>query len=304
MSDPIVSVLITVYNREKYVAAAIESVLAQTFTDYELIIVDDGSQDRSLEIARRYEGNPRVNVHVNERNLGDYPNRNKAASLARGKYLKYVDADDLMYPQCLELMVQGMESFPGAGLGVSRATPGVVYPAQLSSREAYEAHFLFRTGLFSSGPLDTIILRSAFEVIGRFDTARYTGDSLCWMTLARRAPVVIIAPDLVWWRRHEDQESVAETKGYEVLAEVGGRRFRHILAALDAADCPLSEPDRHWVRARTVRLYARRILGRLLRGHFHYAKALLRTSGQPVGAFASAVLKPGVVPGSGVRGST
>jgi glycosyltransferase involved in cell wall biosynthesis len=304
MSDPIVSVLITVYNREKYVAAAIESVLAQAFTDYELIIVDDGSQDRSLEIARRYEGNPRVNVHVNERNLGDYPNRNKAASLARGKYLKYVDADDLMYPQCLELMVQGMESFPGAVLGVSRATSGVVYPAQLSSREAYEAHFLFRTGLFSSGPLDTIILRSAFEVIGRFDTARYTGDSLCWMTLARKAPVVIIAPELVWWRRHEDQESVAETKGYEVLAEVGGRRFRHILAALDAADCPLSEPDRHWVRARTVRLYARRILGRLLRGHFHYAKALLRASGQPVGAFASAVLKPGVVPGSGVRDST
>ena len=304
MSNPAVSVLITLYNREKYVAAAIESVLAQRFTDYELIIVDDGSQDRSLEIARLYDGDPRVKVHVNELNLGDYPNRNRAASLARGKYLKYVDADDLIYPQCLELMVQGMESFPGAGYGVSRAMPGIRYPAQLSPREAYEAHFLFRTGLFSAGPLDTIILRSAFEMIGRFDTARYTGDSLCSMALARTAPVVIIAPELVWWRRHEDQESVAETKGYEVLADVGGRRFRHILGALDAADCPLSEPDRHWVRSRTMRMYARRILGRLLRGHFHYAKALLRASGQRVRTFATALLKPQGRPASGARDST
>src|SRR6185369_13268101 len=78
MAEPAVSVLMTAYNREKYVAAAIESVLAQRFTDFELIVVDDRSSDRTLEIAKEYEArDSRVRVFANERNLGDYPNRNR-----------------------------------------------------------------------------------------------------------------------------------------------------------------------------------------------------------------------------------
>ena|SRR5674476_1029541 len=91
MLHPAVSVLMTAYNREKYIAEAIESVLAQTFTDFELVVVDDGSKDHTVDIARRYSKDPRVSVHINEKNLGDYPNRNRAASLARGRYLKYLD---------------------------------------------------------------------------------------------------------------------------------------------------------------------------------------------------------------------
>ena len=288
---PLVSVLITVYNREKYVAAAIESVLAQTLSNFELIIVDDGSKDRSVEIARRYEKDTRVRVHVNERNLGDYPNRNRAASLARGKYLKYVDADDLIYPHCLEMMVEGMEAFPEAAFGVSRSVQGLVCPALLSPRDAYRLHF-FRGGLFGVGPLDTIIRRSAFEAIGGFDTARHTGDSRCWLTLARRSAVAIIVPCLVWWRQHDAQESIIERQSYEAIADVTGRRFRQLLEALDAPDCPLPELERRAVRSETVHAYARGIWGRLIRGQFRYAQALLRESGQPVPVLAKALLVP------------
>src|SRR4051812_47750099 len=92
---PLVSVLMTSYNREKYIAQAIESVIASTYSNLELIIVDDCSKDSTVSIARSYaENDKRVKVYVNEKNLGDYPNRNKAASYATGKYLKYVDADD------------------------------------------------------------------------------------------------------------------------------------------------------------------------------------------------------------------
>src|ERR1035441_10654803 len=98
MSTPLVSVLITAYQREQYIAAAIESVLAQTFDDFELIIVDDGSVDRTLEIARQHTTSPRVQVHVNPANLGDYANRNRAAALARGRFLKFLDAADFMSP--------------------------------------------------------------------------------------------------------------------------------------------------------------------------------------------------------------
>src|ERR1041384_4534965 len=105
MAVPLVSLLITAYNREQFVAEAIESVLAQTFTDFELIVVDDGSQARTIEIARRYCKDSRVQVHVNKKNLGDYANRNRAASFARGKYLKYLDSDDVLNPHGLEVMV-------------------------------------------------------------------------------------------------------------------------------------------------------------------------------------------------------
>ena len=85
MATPLVSVLMTAYNREKYIAEAIESVLASTFQDFELIIVDDCSRDHTVEIVRRYTSDPRLQVHVNEKNLGDYPNRNRAASLVQNR---------------------------------------------------------------------------------------------------------------------------------------------------------------------------------------------------------------------------
>ena len=65
-AGPVVSVVTTAYNRERYLARAIESVLAQTYADFELIVVDDGSTDRTVAVARAYEGDPRVRVVVNE----------------------------------------------------------------------------------------------------------------------------------------------------------------------------------------------------------------------------------------------
>ena len=83
MSEPIVSVLMGAFNRAPLIAPAIESVLAQRFADFELIIVDDRSTDDTLAIARRYERlDGRVRVFVNDRNLGDYPNRNRASTRA------------------------------------------------------------------------------------------------------------------------------------------------------------------------------------------------------------------------------
>ena len=119
MTTPLVSVLMTSFNRERYIADAIESVLAQTFTDFELVVVDDASSDRSVEIARAYERrDPRVRVVVNARNLGDYPNRNHAATLARGRLLKYHDSDDVMYAHCLDVMVSMLLSEPDAAFGL------------------------------------------------------------------------------------------------------------------------------------------------------------------------------------------
>ena len=88
MNSPAISVLMTTYNREKYVGEAIESVLNSTFKNFELVIVDDRSKDQTVEIVRNWQAkDDRVKRYINEQNLGDYPNRNQAAAHATGKYL-------------------------------------------------------------------------------------------------------------------------------------------------------------------------------------------------------------------------
>jgi glycosyltransferase involved in cell wall biosynthesis len=120
---PLISVVITSYNREDYLAASIESVLAQTTRDFEVIVSDDASTDRSLAIAEEYaRHDPRVRVVRNAKNAGDYPNRRHAAALARGAFLKYHDSDDVMYPHCLEVLVAALESAPTAAFALSAAT--------------------------------------------------------------------------------------------------------------------------------------------------------------------------------------
>src|SRR5579862_7767811 len=156
--QPFVSVLMTAYNREKYVAEAIESVLKSSYKNFELIIVDDRSSDNTLAVAKKYEQNDsRVRIYLNEKNLGDYPNRNQAASYAQGKYLKYVDADDYIYPWGLELMVRMMEQHPEAGWGLC-SLPQVVerpYPFVLDSREAFLHHY-GGLEIFNKAPLSAI----------------------------------------------------------------------------------------------------------------------------------------------------
>lgn len=104
-TSPKVTVLTPVYSREQYVAAAIESVLAQSFTDFELLLIDDGSTDGSAEILRSYTTDPRVRLVCNEHNLGIPKTRNRGIELARGEYVAMLDSDDRAYRTRLEKQV-------------------------------------------------------------------------------------------------------------------------------------------------------------------------------------------------------
>ena len=171
MSTPLVSVLMTCYNREQFLPAAIESVLWQTFEDFELIIVDDRSTDGSVEIAREYaRRDHRIRVVVNETNLGDYPNRNRAASLARGQYIKYHDSDDVMYPHCLAVMVAPMEAEPRAGFGLSlgRNWEGGPCPMLQTPRQCYQREFL-GLGMFGAGPAGALFRTNVLRELGGFE---------------------------------------------------------------------------------------------------------------------------------------
>ncbi len=108
---PKVTVFIPVYNREQYVGEAIESILAQTFSDFEILLVDDGSTDHSVDKIRSFP-DPRIRLVCNEENLGIPKTRNKGVELARGQYMAMLDSDDRAYPERLEKQVAFLDLHP------------------------------------------------------------------------------------------------------------------------------------------------------------------------------------------------
>ncbi len=110
MPEPAISIMMPAYNAEAYIALAIESALNQTFTDWELIIVNDGSTDQTAEIAVRYVDD-RIRL-VHQANGGEAAARNHALRLARGRWLAYLDADDLFLPEHLALAVDFLRYHP------------------------------------------------------------------------------------------------------------------------------------------------------------------------------------------------
>lgn len=238
MRTPLVSILMTSYNREKYLGEAIESVLGSTYQNWELIIVDDQSKDRTVEIAKEYEKKDRrIKVYINEKNLGDYPNRNKAASYAKGKYLKYVDSDDLIYPYGLELLVNFMEQFPEAGYGLCSIPPfkDQVFPIFLTPEEAYRSYYFRNSGIFDRAPLSAIIKKETFDKVGGFSGKQHIGDFELWHVLSRYFGVVLMPQGMVWYREHPGQQMEANRTDYYVL-------YKYIfisLKFLEHSECPI-----------------------------------------------------------------
>ena len=113
---PLVSVCIPAYLAAPYIGQSIESVLGQTLSDLELIVVDDASPDDTYEIARAYECDGRVRVHRNAENLGAAANWNHVVALASGRYVKLLCSDDFLMPTCLEHQVDAFESAEGVAL--------------------------------------------------------------------------------------------------------------------------------------------------------------------------------------------
>ncbi|MGJ5642460.1 glycosyltransferase family 2 protein [Formosa sp. S-31] len=270
VKTPLVSVLMTVYNREKYIAEAIESVIHSTYQHWELIIVDDRSEDKSVAIAQSFEQkDKRVKVFINEKNLGDYPNRNQAASYAQGKYLKYVDADDMIYPYGLEQLVYYMEQFPEAGYGLCSLAQDKarIYPFQLHPEEAYKRHYLEQQ-IFYKAPLSAIIKREAFEVIGKFTGKQHLGDFELWHLLSQQYPVVLMPHGMVWYREHDDQQmNDNRTDPY-----VPFKYKLRALELLEDSNCPLQAENLKYAIKKVKKEQASAILSAVK--HHSIAKSL------------------------------
>ena len=110
--NPEVSVIVPVYNVEIYIKQCVDSILNQSFQDFEIILVDDASPDNSIALCQRlYGGNDKIKIVRHEKNLGLGPARNTGIKYARGKYVYFVDSDDFILPDALEKFYVAAETF-------------------------------------------------------------------------------------------------------------------------------------------------------------------------------------------------
>ncbi len=274
---PSVSVLMTAYNREAFMADAIESVLEQTFTDFELIIVDDCSTDRTVEIARAYASRDRrIKVVVNESNLGQFENRNRAAELATGEFVQYHDSDDVMYPHCLAIMVELLAAYPEASFALSGRWEGGPLPMLLTPRQCYEREF-HGYGMFSLGPACAIFRRARFAELGYFELAGPHSDLALWLRLCKTENVLLVPAGLFWYRVHPGQHLASPKAGFD-RASINGRVWQ----ALNAPDCPLDFAGRHSAKINWTWIIAKEIYYDLRARRFDLAWFRYRRSGLTV----------------------
>lgn len=289
MNTPLVSVLMTCYNREKFLAAAIESVLWQTFTDFELIIVDDRSTDRSVEIANQYASrDARIRVVLNETNLGQFNNRNYAMTLARGKYIKYHDSDDLMYPHCLAVMVAPMEAEPRAGFGLSTGWcwQGGPCPMLLTPKMCYQREFL-GFGMFNAGPAGALFRTEVLRELGCFEDLGVGSDNIFWLKACARYNVMLLPADLFWYRLHSGQEFQSQ-KSLREYALVPGEVWRALLSP----ECPLTGEELEQAKRNRVFLLAKAAYIDLKAGRWQLARLRIQHMGLSLGDWLRYLRRP------------
>ena len=210
------SVIIPLYNKAPYVAKALQSVLAQTFTDYELIVVDDGSMDESAIIAARFiEGRERCQL-IRQENAGVSMARDNGVAASHGDYLCFLDADDWWEPTFLEEMSKLIDEFPDAGIyganyTVVNETKHKTRVAKIGVEEGFEKGYINYCQAYAKTmymPLWTgavCMPRSVFDEMGGFPQGIKLGeDFLLWIHIALRHKVVFLNKPLAFYNQDVD----------------------------------------------------------------------------------------------------
>ena len=189
MSKPTFSVIIPLYNKEREIEGTIRSVLSQTRLPDEIVVVDDGSTDRSAGIVQRIDS-PLIRL-VAQPNAGECAARNRAIAEARGEYLALIDADDEWEPGFLAEIEAMIGEFPGCGLyctGFSVVSHDGVFPARgLDRRGVVENFFRDSAHRYIAIPSASCIPREVIDTVGGFpEGMKMAGDLYMWIKIARR----------------------------------------------------------------------------------------------------------------------
>jgi glycosyltransferase involved in cell wall biosynthesis len=209
LAQPLFTVATITYNSAKWVHQAIESILASSFSDFELLISDDCSTDNTWEIIQRYK-DPRIRAWRNDSNIGEYPNRNEVLNRAAGKYLVIVDGDDILYKNSLFNLKTYVDFFPDLGmlLGVSpQWFENIVLPYELSSIDAVKLLYDWECPMATIGFGEIVFNIDKLRSVGGFPIRFRTGDLFLKKYMALKYSVVLIPFGVVFWRNSPGQAS-------------------------------------------------------------------------------------------------
>jgi glycosyltransferase involved in cell wall biosynthesis len=207
MHDPFFTVITVTYNSSQFVRDAIESVLASTFTDFELIIGDDCSTDNTWEIINEYN-DPRIVKYRNETNLREYPNRNKALNMARGEWVIFIDGDDLIYSSALQKLNVYIEKYSNqiSMILMEQYLNWALVPFVISGKK-----FILSSSTQKS--LNNIAFTNT--LFNREDLLKYfnhclkfkNGDQIVRLLVAQDKNILVVEDQLTWWRETPGQAS-------------------------------------------------------------------------------------------------
>ncbi len=221
---PLVSILIPLYNAEKYFSETMESLLAQTYPNIEIIIVDDGSTDNSLNIAREYENQYEHIKVCTQKNSGAQIARNKAFELSLGEYIQYFDADDIMHPNKIATQMEVLRQYDfqdsivatGKWMTFLNSIDNAAPREQIINKD-YDDKFLFFKEAWENGEYiigqSWLIHRMMNEKIGNWDiqlTKHQDGEF--FTRVAYRATKIVFVKESLFYYRKGIANSISSDK--------------------------------------------------------------------------------------------
>jgi glycosyltransferase involved in cell wall biosynthesis len=213
MTSPRISVIMPVYNAEPHLRAAIESVLGQTFGDFELLIFDDGSTDGSRAAIESYD-DPRIRFFHHKENVGYVRHLNRGLELARGEYIFRMDADDIALPRRFERQLAFLDRHPEVGLcgaWVRYIGQGRGWKKPPATHEAIRVELLEGTAIVhpSAAMRRSTLLAHDLRYL---ESYLYTEDYEMWLKIARVARLANVPEILLLYRQHERNVSVLKAE--------------------------------------------------------------------------------------------
>ena len=193
MENPLVSIIIPVFNGGRFLKEAIDSVLAQTYKNLEIVVVDDGSTDDSAEIAKSFEA---VNYYY-QPNAGVASARNKALSVVTGQYISFLDADDRMHKHKIQIQLDYLLENNHVDVCLGHLNNFIEPEYQIE--ESLKNVFLNKEKITL---ITAFAHRACFDVVGNFNTSYRTGSDFEWMTRVRDSNLTVdIIEEIILDRR-------------------------------------------------------------------------------------------------------
>jgi len=236
---PTVSIVVPTYNRAHYLGQAIDSILSQTYTDYEIIVIDDGSTDHTAELVKAMS-DPRIR-YIFQENQGISGARNTGVQTARGRYIAFLDSDDVWLPDLLQAAVETLDTDPAIGLVYARAQAfdreGTPLPQKTGAPPKF-ADDPLQSALWGDfvTTITVVVRRELLERVGPFDeTMKGNEDWDMWIRLARVSQFRFVDRVLASFRVHAGRTTGGDSEHFCTITE---GRFRPLDKAFADPNVP------------------------------------------------------------------